>query len=59
METIITSVVVFLVVFLFAGYGFLAIFFPEWVGIAGKKAKEVEAKHHEENNDGPEDIQDL
>lgn len=59
MEAIITSVVIFLIVFLFAGYAFLAIFFPEWVGIAGKTARDIEAKHQEENNDGPEKIQDL
>jgi hypothetical protein len=59
METIITSVVIFLIVFLFIGYGVLAVFFPEWVGIAGKKAREIEDKHAEQNNDGPEEIQDL
>lgn len=59
MEMILSVVLVVLLVGLFVGYALLAIFFPEWVGIAGKKAKEIEAKHLSENNPEPENIQDL
>lgn len=58
-EVIFAAIIIFMLIALFIGYGLLVIFFPEWVGIAGKKAKEIEAKHIEENNDGPEQINDL
>lgn len=34
-------------VFFFILYGVIAILFPEWVGITGKKAKQIEADHRE------------
>lgn len=59
MEIVLTVVLVFLVVGLFVGYAVLAIFFPEWVGIAGKKAQEIEAKHNEEKFPKPEETEDI
>ncbi len=44
--------VIFAIIFLFVlmtlGFIFLAFFFPEWVGIQGKKAREIELRHKEE-----------
>lgn len=34
-------------IFFFFAYAVIAILFPEWVGITGKKAKEIEAEHRE------------
>lgn len=58
-EIILSIVLVFLLVSLFVGYAVLAIFFPEWVGIAGKKAQEIEAKHNPENSDQPDETIEL
>lgn len=35
-------------IFFFFAYAVIAILFPEWVGITGKKAKEIEAEHRED-----------
>tara|TARA_Y100000780_G_scaffold232551_2_gene265879 strand:- start:47778 stop:47963 length:186 start_codon:yes stop_codon:yes gene_type:complete len=58
-EVVLSLVLIFLLVSLFIGYGVLAIFFPEWVGIAGKKAQEIEARHNPENIDKPDETIDL
>lgn len=36
-------------VFFFLLYGVIAFFYPEWVGITGKKAKQIEADHREKD----------
>ncbi|MFK8137714.1 MAG: hypothetical protein AB8E15_05060 [Bdellovibrionales bacterium] len=59
MQVIVTGVVIFMIVALFATYAFLAIFYPEWVGITGKKAKEIESKHREIEGAIPEEIEEL
>lgn len=37
-------------VFFFIAYGVIALCFPEWVGITGKKALQIEAEQREENS---------
>ncbi|MCB9072236.1 MAG: hypothetical protein H6623_01345 [Bdellovibrionaceae bacterium] len=37
-------------VFFFLAYAVIAILYPEWVGITGKKAQEIEAEHRTEEN---------
>ena len=59
MQVIVTAVVIFMIVALFGVYVFLVIFYPEWVGIAGKKAREIEAKHVEGTEITPEESKDL
>lgn len=55
MEAIVTTVVILMIVGLFAAYVFLAVFFPEWVGIAGKRAKEIESSHEEKTETSKND----
>lgn len=39
--------------FFFVAYAVIAILWPEWVGITGKKAKEIEAEHRDEKPSDP------
>lgn len=45
---IITAVFVFIVGII--GYLVILIFWPEWVGVHGKKANEVESEHQDPKN---------
>lgn len=37
-------------VFFFFAYGVVAFIWPEWVGITGKKAKEIQAEHRQDES---------
>ncbi|HVK61053.1 MAG TPA: hypothetical protein VM432_05865 [Bdellovibrionales bacterium] len=43
--TILTILIICVVVFSIFAYLFFMVFFPEWVGITGKKAKEIQQSH--------------
>lgn len=44
-NVVLTILVVGVVVFALLSYLFFMIFFPEWVGITGKKAREIQQSH--------------
>ncbi len=53
METVIAFIIFGMVILTLVVYVLLMFIYPEWVGIAGKVAKEIESAHHEEGNKEP------
>ncbi|MCC6138698.1 MAG: hypothetical protein IT287_08690 [Bdellovibrionaceae bacterium] len=46
-ESMIFYMITGMTVFFFIAYAVIAILFPEWVGITGKKAQQIEAEQRE------------
>jgi hypothetical protein len=47
-------IVITFVVLVFVAFGVFALLFPEWVGIQGKKASEIEESHRSNSTTGPD-----
>ena len=50
-----TVIVIGIILFLVISFIACAFLFPELVGIAGRRAKEIEGKHHRDENSSPVD----